>query len=469
MDFDQGIVYPKGIGQSVHQGIDRITFQQEQVSELETPSKSLPTSIGSKDNKEYSRLLRYLQIFHSSKLSNDSFALLLKTAEALCGENKVFTNQEHLDTLQAILDHSSAASGESQNSSPTELQLKIPSEYLPTLKALKKFDAACCDTSTTEAINKSLHWLGQTDSNPRSIICFEDKGYPEALKQIANPPPILFVEGNESLLLNEQVAVVGSRRATAHGKRTAHWLASSLSKLGVTVISGLAMGIDAAAHQGALEGYGKTIAIVGTGMDQIYPARNRHLDQIIRSEGVLVSEFPLGTSPRPHHFPQRNRIIAGMSLATVVVEAQTRSGSLVTARLALEQNREVFAVPGAIDNSCHRGCHELIREGAYLVENTEDILRELKIGVHEKQQPASHPEKEQGKLDSNAKADKGLQQGKQTKLVNALLQLLKNGSLPFDLLAQELAIEHEDLANLLGTLEEQDHIETVSGRIQLRD
>jgi DNA processing protein len=204
-----------------------------------------------------------------------------------------------------------------------------------------------------------------------------DAAYPVRLRQIANPPPLLFVQGDLASLNDPQLAIVGSRNPTTHGEQIAFDFSKSLARSGLIITSGLALGIDAAAHRGALAAGGITIAVAATGLDRIYPARNQELAWRIIEQGAIVSEFPVGTPILAQNFPQRNRIISGLCLGTLVVEARARSGSLMTARYALEQGREVFAVPGAINNPLVRGCHALIREGATLVECLDNILTEL--------------------------------------------------------------------------------------------
>ncbi len=199
------------------------------------------------------------------------------------------------------------------------------------------------------------------------------------LAEIPDPPPLLYVKGRVELLNRPSFAIVGSRNASMQGVRDAEAFACALSSAGLSVVSGLALGIDAAAHRGGLRGAGSSVAVVGTGADRIYPARNRDLAHELAERGAIVSEFPLGTSPRPENFPQRNRLISGLSKGVLVVEAALESGSLITARLAAEQGRDVFAIPGSIHSPMARGCHALIRQGAKLVERVEDILEELNI------------------------------------------------------------------------------------------
>jgi DNA processing protein len=223
-------------------------------------------------------------------------------------------------------------------------------------------------------LEPALAWLAE----PRHhLVTWEDADYPRLLREIADPPVALYVLGERGALARAQLAIVGSRNASPAGRENAQVFARSLAQAGLAITSGLALGIDGAAHKGALAAGGTTIAVVGTGLDRVYPSRHRDLAHAIADRGALVSEFPLGTSPRPENFPIRNRLIAGLSLGTLVVEAALQSGSLITARLALEQGREVFAIPGSIHSPLARGCHALIRQGAKLVETANDVLEEL--------------------------------------------------------------------------------------------
>lgn len=225
------------------------------------------------------------------------------------------------------------------------------------------------------AVQRDLDWA----ANPgRHILAWEQPDYPRLLREIPDPPPLLFVQGRLDCLHSPQLALVGSRNPSAGGRETAQALAAQLAARGMTITSGLAHGIDSASHHGALAHGGSGIAVMGTGPDRIYPAANRELAQaLLHNGGALVSEFSTGQPPRREHFPRRNRIISGLSLGTLVIEAALRSGSLITARLAAEQGREVFAVPGSIHNPLARGCHALLRQGAKLVETVDDILEEL--------------------------------------------------------------------------------------------
>jgi len=226
-----------------------------------------------------------------------------------------------------------------------------------------------------ELVEQDLAWLEQPDNH---LITLDDPEYPLLLREIVDPPAALFVHGDPAVLASPQIAIVGSRNPTTSGKKTAKEFARYLAGAGITITSGLAEGIDGISHQGALEASGMTIAVTGTGLDRVYPACHHALaKQIAQQGGALISEFPPGTPARAGHFPRRNRIISGLSLGVLVVEAALRSGSLITARQATEQGREVFAIPGSIHNPLARGCHAIIRQGAKLVETAQDIIEEL--------------------------------------------------------------------------------------------
>jgi DNA processing protein len=225
------------------------------------------------------------------------------------------------------------------------------------------------------AIEAALAWAEQPDNR---ILTLADAEYPQALLSAADPPVLLYIKGDAALLSRPAFAIVGSRNATKQGEANAEAFAAALAGAGLAIVSGLAAGIDAAAHRGALQVDGPTIAVIGTGIDRIYPASNETLARAIAAHGVILSEFALGTPPLPANFPRRNRLIAGLAQGCLVVEAARQSGSLITARLAAEAGREVFAIPGSIHSPQSKGCHALIKQGAKLVESAQDILEELK-------------------------------------------------------------------------------------------
>ena len=224
------------------------------------------------------------------------------------------------------------------------------------------------------ALAEVEQWLAAPANH---VITLADHDYPQALLETPDPPPLLYVKGRLDLLNRPGFAIVGSRNATAQGLGNAEAFATTLSNAGLTIISGLALGVDAAAHRGGLSGKSSTIAVVGTGLDIVYPARNRELAHHVAEQGTLISEFALGTPALAANFPRRNRLISGLAKGCLVVEAAVSSGSLITARLATDQGREVFAIPGSIHSPLAKGCHALIKQGAKLVESAQDVLEEL--------------------------------------------------------------------------------------------
>jgi DNA processing protein len=266
-------------------------------------------------------------------------------------------------TLYALLTHFGSAEATLSASHAALQEIGLQDK---TIQRLKSADTA--------AIERDLRWA---DQDNHSILCVHDELYPVQLKSLHQPPYLLFVAGDVDYLHQPQLAMVGSRTPTATGRRTATEFAQYLSQSGFTITSGLARGIDTACHQGALQGLAGSVAVVANGLDKVYPACNTKLAQHIVTQGCVVSESPLGTAPHKGLFPKRNRIISGLSLGTLVVEAAKGSGSLITAKHALQQGREVFAIPGSIHNPLSRGCHSLIRQGAKLVETAQDIIEEL--------------------------------------------------------------------------------------------
>lgn len=243
-----------------------------------------------------------------------------------------------------------------------------------------KLAGALGEHDSSARVDAAMAWSALAGNR---ILTLADPDYPQQLLEIPDPPVLLYVKGRADLLQGVALAIVGSRNATPQGIANAESFAGSLSRAGVTIVSGLALGCDAAAHRGGLAGAGSTIAVIGTGADRIYPARNQALAHSIADNGVIVSEFPLGTPPLAANFPRRNRVIAGLTRGVLVVEAAERSGTLITARLAAEQGREVFAIPGSIHSPLAKGCHKLIKQGAKLVESAQDILEEIGLPAGE--------------------------------------------------------------------------------------
>ena len=225
-----------------------------------------------------------------------------------------------------------------------------------------------------DEIDPNLKWMETPSHTIRTFHC---RQYPEGIKELKDAPPLLYIKGNEDLLKEPQIAVVGSRQPTPGGQANAKEFSQDIAKAGILINSGMALGIDTIAHQTALTCGSTTVAVIATGPDKIYPAKNKQLAERIAEQGVLVSEFPVGTTPVRANFPRRNRLISALSLGVVVIEAGVQSGALITARLAAEQGKDVFAVPGSIQNPKAQGCHRLIQQGAKLVQKTEDILLEL--------------------------------------------------------------------------------------------
>lgn len=301
---------------------------------------------------------------------------------------------------------------------------------------------------TDELIDQDLEWF---DSDRKHLIPITSKDYPALLKEIPDPPKLLFVHGDKSLLKAHQIAIVGSRNPTAQGKENTREFAKTLASAGAVITSGMALGVDGIAHQAALDKGQSTIAVVGTGLDRIYPARHKELAIQISQQGALVSEFPLGTPVKASNFPVRNRIICGMSLGTLVVEAAIRSGSLITARLAMEQGREVFAIPGSIHNTLARGCHSLIKQGAKLVETAEEIIEEL--GALAAWQTEHNQQDE-------------LQEFVLEKEYQDMLEFVDDSTTSVDTIIQRSGLEIEVVSHMLLLLELNNYIASVPGGYQ---
>ncbi len=293
-------------------------------------------------------------------------------------------------------------------------------------------------------VDQDLKWVSEPNHH---ILTLADESYPPLLKEISVPPPVLFVIGDPSLLSWPQIAIVGSRNPSTLGEKTAQAFAASLANAGLCITSGLALGIDAASHEASLANSGKTIAVMGTGLDRVYPARHKQLAHDISRNGAIISEFVLGSEPKANHFPRRNRIISGLSLGTLVIEAAKHSGSLITARQALEEGREVFAIPGSIHNPLARGCNELIRQGAKLVETAEDVLEELNLFVAEVEQDSTMP--------------RGTSELEQTH--QHILKFVAYSPTSIDTLVEETGESPEVLASTLLLLELQGYVESAAG------
>jgi len=321
---------------------------------------------------------------------------------------------------------------------------------------LGEFNSARRMANCNSDVQKALEWSAK-DGN--FIVCYEDSRYPQRLKEIDHAPALLYVKGRPDLLSKDQIAIVGSRKASPYGLSIAFQLAQEASAAQLNVTSGLATGIDRRAHEGALNDIGHTIAVIGTGIEGCYPTKNYSLKQEIESNGAVVSEFALGSPPLAHHFPRRNRIITGLSLGVLVIEAAARSGSLISARLAMEQNREVFAVPGLISNPQSAGCHQLIRQGAKLVESMADILEEfphLDINSMDQIQKAFINSKSTGTDSQNPDPNDSIQK--------KILRSLKSQPCLLDTLALETNIEINELIERLLVLESRGTISLESGR-----
>lgn len=342
-------------------------------------------------------------------------------------------------TLYALLDHYGSADAIMSASHHELEQLDLGAE---TIDRLKNPDHA--------GIDRDLVWQ---QKNRHRIICLDDPAYPPQLRNIADPPYLLYAIGDADYLLQPQLAMVGSRTPTAAGKRNAEDFAHHLSSAGLTITSGLARGLDAACHEGALRGIAGSVAVVANGLNKIYPASNTNLAQRIAEQGCIISESPVGTDPHKGLFPKRNRIISGLSIGTLVVEAAKNSGSLITARHAMEQGREVFAIPGSIHNPLARGCHSLIRQGAKLVETAEDILEELLPLV--KLASSSHTSAQNSETEAQTDLDPAYK---------TLLECMEYEPTSIDELVNRSTFNAAEVASMLLILELQGHVVSENGR-----
>ncbi len=314
----------------------------------------------------------------------------------------------------------------------------------PQIEHLKNPDSSQLDAT--------LAWLDAAEGH--HILSLDDDLYPDLLKELRDAPPLLYATGRLELLNTPQIAIVGSRNCTPGGARTAEDFARYLAGAGLTITSGMALGIDRHAHLGALAANGNTIAVVGTGIDRIYPSSNKQLAYQIAEQGLILSDFPIGTSPHGSNFPKRNRIISGLSVATLVIEATRKSGSLITARLSMEQGREVFAIPGSIHNPQAKGCHHLIRQGAKLVDQAADIIDDIGslLGYVAEQATSEDPP-----------ANTSLEQEYQE-----LLDCMGYDPVSIDTLVERSGLTIEQLSSMLLILELNDYIQPAPGGLYLR-
>ncbi len=351
----------------------------------------------------------------------------------------------HGTHVQALLQHHASAASIATASPSTLRASGAGDSLIDWLQAHRDDDLA-----------NDLKWLEQ---DAHHFVAWGTPLYPRLLAEIPDAPVGLFVRGDPHALSMPQLAIVGSRNPTPTGRENAHEFAAYLARCGLTITSGFALGIDGASHEGALAGGGKTIAVCGTGLDIDYPKQHRPLAAAIAASGALVSEFPIGTPPLKNHFPRRNRIISGLAIGTLVVEAALQSGSLITARLAGEQGREVFAIPGSIHNPMARGCHQLIRQGAKLVETGADIFAELR-GIVGALAPISR--------DSDAGNSSGDPRGELDKDYEILLDALGFEPAGVDSLVARTGFKADEVASMLLILELENRIESYPGGLYVR-
>ena len=339
--------------------------------------------------------------------------------------------------------------------SPTDI-FNTSSSSLKQAGISQNLSDAILDSKDNNSAATDLEWLSASENH--HIVTIQCPEYPILLKQTDSPPPLLYVHGNLSIINDPQLAIIGSRNPTQSGMTSAYDFAKYLGQTGLCITSGLALGIDGSAHQGALDAHAPTIAVIATGIDRVYPAKHRNLAHQIVENGAIVSEFPIGTQPRSGNFPRRNRIISGLAHGTLVVEAALKSGSLITARLASEQGREVFAIPGSIHNPLAKGCHLLIRQGAKLVENAQDIMEEMSAvidltAINQAPTTSSH-EEEIDTLNNNKSADPDHQ---------LLLDKMGYDPVSIDSLVISTHFKAESIAAMLLILELQNQVSSNGG------
>jgi len=318
-------------------------------------------------------------------------------------------------------------------------------EISEVLNLSHKISSRICEEKNNIDLNRELDLL---DRYKTKILTIEDDLYPENLREIYDPPPLIYFKGNIIKDDKKSISIVGSRKASYYGKIVAENLSKDLASVGLTIISGMARGIDTVAHRGALSVNGRTIAVLGCGIDYIYPPENRRLAREIEESGAIITEFPFSTLPEKQNFPRRNRIISGLSLGTVVVEAAEKSGALITADFALEQGREVFAVPGNITSTLSRGTHNLIKQGAKLVSNYHDILEELSTIVEQKP--------EQQKININ--------QYSLSEEEKIIYEIINNEPIQIDEIIEESKLSASKVSEILLNLELKDLIKEIEGK-----
>jgi len=328
---------------------------------------------------------------------------------------------------------------------------------------LSEAAAAAISAPDEAKIESDLHWLSQPN---RHLLCWDDEAYPVLLRRISSPPAALFVEGDPGCLWQPQIAVIGSRNPSSGGLDHARDFATTLARQGMTITSGLASGIDSAAHTAALDAGAFTIAVNGTGLDRVYPNSSRSVAERIRARGAMISELPLGSPPRRQHFPSRNRIISGLSLAVLVVEAGLNSGTLITARKAAEQGRDVFALPGSLHNPMAKGCHRLIREGARLVETTADIIEELgpvaaelKMEISKRLEQPDEDEKNLAAHENDLLDDSDY---------SIVWQVLAYDPMPVDLIIEQTGLSAREISSMLLMMELKGMIKKQEGGCYVR-